>query len=149
MQDFNSFKDKEGNISLEKASLLLALTESRTEEDELRRLLTHKYSLVCGVTEIGGTVTTLQGNGKLINAVLSAAFNTNVIHKEPTHIHAVVHATLEASNSIFIHTNSNASFALKVGMVTDQKWLAIAIFGWSSLHPLSEHGRVGLGYMHL
>lgn len=149
MADFNSLKDKEGKVSLEKASLFLALTESRAEEDELKKVLTESYLLVCGVTEIGGTVTTLQSNGKLINAVLSAAFNTGVISKDPAAIHALVHATLEASNSVFIHTHSNASFALKVGMVTDKKWLAVAIFGWSSLHPLSEHGRVGLGYMHL
>lgn len=136
-------------ISLERVALLLALTEGREDEEELKKALTESFSLVCGVTEIGGTVTTLQQGGKLNNAVLSTAFNTGVIRKDPAQIHAAVHATLEASNSVFIHTNANASFALKVGMVTDRSWLAVAIFGKSSLHPLSEHARVGLGYMHI
>ncbi len=72
-----------------------------------------------------------------------------MITKEPRKIHALVHATLEASNSIFIHSNSNASFALKIGLTTNFEWLAVAIFGRSSLHPLSEHCRVGLGFMHI
>ncbi|HWQ72861.1 MAG TPA: HutP family protein [Desulfitobacteriaceae bacterium] len=140
---------RETKPSLERAALLLALSETRTDEDSLKEYFTNTFGFICGVTELGGTVTALQQNGKLSNSILSAAINTGVISKEPRKIHAVVHATLEASNSIFIHTHSNASFALKVGLTTNNEWLAVAIFGRSSLHPLSEHCRVGLGYMHL
>lgn len=139
----------ETSPSLEKAALFLALTETRETEEELKNRLVNAFSLRCGVTEIGGTVSTLQHTGKLTNSVMSAAINTGVIQKEARNIHALMHATLEASNSIFIHTHSNASFALKIGLVTDTFWIAVAIFGRSSLHPLSEHCRVGLGYMHL
>lgn len=149
MAEISLVRDKDGKVSLEKAALLLALTETRAEEDQLKKTLTESFSLICGVTEIGGTVTVLQDSGKLINSVLSAAFNTGVIRKEPAHIHALVHATQEASNSIFVHTNSNASFALKISLITDKQWLAVGVYGRSSLHPLSEHSRIGLGYMHL
>lgn len=134
--------------SLERTALFLALSETREKEDELKKLMASQ-NVYCAVTEIGGTVATLQPTGKLTHSVLSAAINTGIIKKEAKEIHAVVHATMEACNSIFIHTNSNASFALKIGMATDRNWLAIAIFGRSSLHVLSEHCRVGLGYMHL
>lgn len=134
--------------TLEQSALYLALSDNRAEEEHLKKQLAEN-GFACGVTEIGGTATTLQPNGKLVNSVISAAINTGVIQKDSREIHALVHAALEASNSIFIHTNSNASFALKVGLVTDSKWVAVAIFGRSSLHPLSEHGRVGLGIMHL
>lgn len=139
----------ETSPSLEKAALLLSLSETRENEEELKSLFANSFSIRCGVTEIGGTVSTLQHTGKLTNSVMSAAINTGVIQKEARNIHALMHATLEASNSIFIHTNSNASFALKIGLTTDNFWIAVAIFGRSSLHPLSEHCRVGLGYMHL
>jgi hut operon positive regulator len=135
--------------SLERAALLLALSETRKYEDSLKEFFTNTIGYVCGVTELGGTVSALQLTGKLSNSILAAAINTGVITKEPRKIHALVHATLEASNSIFIHSHSNASFALKIGLTTDQKWLAVAIFGRSSIHPLSEHCRVGLGFMHL
>lgn len=136
--------------SLERSALLLAMTETREEEDKFKRALFEVYNnLRCGVTEIGGTVANLQHTGKLTNSVMATAFNTGVIPKEDRKIHALIHATLEASNSIFIHTNSNASFALKIGITSDSEWIAVAIFGRSSLHPLLEHARVGLGVMHL
>ncbi|MHB1651324.1 MAG: HutP family protein [Desulfitobacteriaceae bacterium] len=144
----NNFAEKEEYPSLERKAVLLALTETREEEELFKGQLTSQ-GLTCAVTEIGGTVMTLQQNGKLTNSVISAAINTGVIRKEPRHVHALAHATLEAGNSIFIHTHSNASFALKVGLITNTEWLAVAIFGRSSLHPLSEHCRVGLGFMHL
>lgn len=134
--------------SLERAALLLAMTETREKENELKQwMLSQKIN--CAVTEIGGTVATLQPTGKLTHSVISAAINTGIIRKEAKTIHALVHATAEASRSVFIHTHSNASFALKIALVTDRDWIAVAMFGRSSLHVLSEHYRVGLGYMHL
>ncbi|AHF06098.1 HutP family protein [Desulfitobacterium metallireducens] len=134
--------------SLEREALFLVLTDTREKENEVKQKLIAE-NLNCAVTEIGGTVATLQPTGKLTHSVISAALNTGVIKKDPKAIHAVVHATLEATNSIFVHTNSNASFALKIAMVTDNDWIAIAIFGRTSVNILSEHCRVGLGYMHL
>lgn len=135
--------------SLERSALRLAMTETREEEDKLKKFLLEAYDMRSGVTEIGGTEANLQHTGKLTNSVMATAFNTGVIPKEARKIHALIHATLEASNSIFIHNNSNASYALKIGLTTDTEWIAVAIYGRSSLHPLLEHARVGLGFMHL
>lgn len=140
--------DNHNKPSLERAALSLALTETREKEDELKKRMVSN-NVYCAVTEIGGTFATLQPTGKLTHSVISAAINTGIIKKEAKEIHAIVHATQEASNSVFVHTNSNASFALKIGIATDRNWVAIAMFGRSSLHALSEHCRVGLGYMHL
>lgn len=129
--------------------MYLAMTETREEEDKLKKSLLELFNIRCGVTELGGTVSNLQHTGKLTNTVLATAFNTGVIPKEDRKIHALIHAALEASNSIFIHTNSNASLAMKIGLTTDTEWIALAIYARSSLHPLSEHARVGLGVMHL
>ena len=144
----SELKQNQDKPSLERIAVSLALTENREKEDELKKIVLSQ-NVACAVTELGGTYSALQPTGKLTHSVLSAAINTGVIEKEPKAIHAVVHATLEASQGIFIHTNSNASYALKVGIASDRNWIAIAIFGRSSLHALSEHCRVGLGYMHL
>lgn len=141
--------DKERKPSIERAAILLALTETREEEEKLKKSLNELFDIRCGVTELGGTVANLQHTGKLTNSIISTAFNTGIIPKEARKIHALVHATLEASNSVFIHTNSNASLALKIGLTTNFEWLAVAIYGRSSLHPILEHARVGLGVMHL
>lgn len=135
--------------SLERSAIRLALTETREAEDKLKKFLLETYNMRSGVTELGGTESVLQQTGKLTNSVMATAFNTGVIPKEDRKIHALIHATLEASNSIFIHNNSNASYALKIGLTTDTEWIAVAIYGRASLHPLLEHARVGLGVMHL
>lgn len=134
---------------LERSAIRLAMSETRDEEDSLKNEFQSNGHLVCAATEIGGTMTVLHHKGKLTNSVIAAALNTGVIKKEEKSIHALLHATLEASNSVFIHSNSNASFALKVGIATDRNWIAIAIFGRASVHPMSEHARIGLGLMHV
>jgi len=141
--------DKEKKPSLERVAILLAMTETREEEEGLRKSLSELFNIRCAVTGLGGTVANLRNTGKLTNSVMSTAFNTGIIQKEARLIHALIHATMEASNSVFTHTNSNASLALKIGLTTNFEWLAVAIYGRSSLHPLLEHARVGLGVMHL
>lgn len=141
--------DKERKPSLEKAAILLAMTQTREEEEKLKVSLKEMYDIRCSVTELGGKANDLQHTGKLTNSVISTAFNTGIIPKEARKVHALIHATLEAGDSVFIHTNSNANLALKVGLTTNFEWLAVAIHGRSSLHPLLEHERMGLGVMHL
>lgn len=141
--------DKDRNPSIERAAILLALTETREDEEELKKSLSELFDIRCAVTGLGGTVTNLGNSGRLLNSVMSTAINTGTLPKEARMIHALIHATSEASNSVFTHTNSNASLALKIGLATNFEWLAVAIYGQSSLHPLSEHARVGLGVMHL
>ncbi|WP_088225390.1 HutP family protein [Desulfosporosinus sp. FKB] len=141
--------DQERKPSVEKAALLLALTQTREEEEKLKVSFSEVFDIRCGVTELGGKVANLQHTGKLTNSVISTALNIGIIPEEARKIHALIHATLEASNSVFTHTNSNADMALKIGLTTNVEWLAVAIYGRSSLHPLLEHARVGLGVMHL
>ncbi|HBP63836.1 MAG TPA: nitrogen fixation protein, partial [Desulfosporosinus sp.] len=111
--------DKEKRPSLERAAILLALSETREEEEELRNSFSNIFNIRCAVTGLGGTVANLRHTGKLTNSVMATAFNTGFIQKEARVIHAIIHATMEASNSVFTHTNSNASVALKIGLTTN------------------------------
>lgn len=68
--------------SLEREALFLVLTDTREKENEVKQKLIAE-NLNCAVTEIGGTVATLQPTGKLTHSVISAALNTGVIKKTP------------------------------------------------------------------
>lgn len=39
--------------------------------------------------------------------------------------------------------------ALKIAVVRDDGWLAVALFGKSALHYMTNHERAGLGVMHI
>ncbi|MBC9785147.1 HutP family protein [Heliobacterium chlorum] len=135
--------------SLERAAMMLAMSETRESEFRLRQYYGETWHLPCVVTEVGGTIGALQTSGKLTNSVVTAALKAKVIESKPENVHAVIHATIEALKGIFLDYAQNASLALKISVISDGKWLAVGIFGKSSVHPLTEHCRVGLGFMHL
>lgn len=144
-----SHQELECMPSLERAAMLLAMSESREKESKLRQYYGNEFGLACVVTEVGGTISALQNSGKLTNSVIAAAINARVIESKPEAVHAVLHATVDATKGIFLDSSNNASLALKISIISDGRWVAVGIFGKSSMHPLTEHSRVGLGYMHL
>ncbi|KAB2952882.1 nitrogen fixation protein [Heliorestis acidaminivorans] len=135
--------------SIERAALILAMTETRDKEKKLRHHYVERYGFSCVVTEVGGIVTTLQNTGKLVNSVLAAAINGKVIENIPEQINALLHATSNACKCVCMDSTHNASLALKISVISDGRWVAVAIFGKLSQHHMTEHLRVGMGYMHL
>ena len=104
------------------AAMLLALTRTLKDEETAKRALTeagHKFV----VTEVGG--------------------------KTSYDIHALIHATEEAKKGILVSVSSSASLALKIAVVRGSGWLAVALFGKSALHYMTNHERAGLGVMHI
>ncbi|MTV50075.1 nitrogen fixation protein [Heliobacillus mobilis] len=137
------------NISIERAAIKLVMCETREEELEIRRYLQEYLGFYNVVTEIGGIAGVLMNSGKLINSVIAAAINEDVIRNTSQNVHAVVNATLDAMNGVFHKLHLNASVALSVSVISDGGWVAVGIFGKYSLHPKIEHCRVGLGFMNL
>jgi hut operon positive regulator len=82
-------------------------------------------------------------------AAVSCALQNNVIKKAETQVHAVVHATLEAIGGIVEYIPADTSLKLKLSIVSSPNWLAVAIYGESAVHPVTNHERAGLGIMHL
>lgn len=81
--------------------------------------------------------------------VIGAALNSGLIAKTSTNIHALLHATEEAKKSMMVNVSSSVSIAVKIAIVKDKEWIAVALYGESAIHPLTNHERVGLGVMHL
>lgn len=130
------------------AAMLLALTRTLKDEETAKRALTeagHKFV----VTEVGGKTSYDDFHEKVNRAVIGASLNSGIIEKTANDIHALIHATEEAKNGILVSVSSSASLALKIAVVRGSGWLAVALFGKSALHYMTNHERAGLGVMHI
>lgn len=101
------------------------------------------------VTEVGGKTSFNDFNEKINRAVIGAALNGEVIQKSVGDIHAIIHATAEAKQGLLFTINQSTSLALKIAIVRDSTWIAVALFGKSALHYMTNHDRCGLGIMHI
>lgn len=130
------------------AAMLLALTRTLKDEETAKRALTeagHKFV----VTEVGGKTSYDDFHEKVNRAVIGASLNSGIIEKTANDIHALIHATEEAKKGILDSVSSSASLALKIAVVRGSGWLAVALFGKSALHYMTNHERAGLGVMHI
>lgn len=130
------------------AAMLLALTRTLKDEETAKRALTeagHKFV----VTEVGGKTSYDDFPEKVNRAVIGASLNSGIIEKTANDIHALIHATEEAKKGILVSVSSSASLALKIAVVRGSGWLAVALFGKSALHYMTNHERAGLGVMHI
>lgn len=130
------------------AAMLLALTRTLKDEETAKRALTeagHKFV----VTEVGGKTSYDDFHEKVNRAVIGASLNSGIIEKTANDIHALIHATEEAKKVILVSVSSSASLALKIAVVRGSGWLAVALFGKSALHYMTNHERAGLGVMHI
>ena len=130
------------------AAMLLALTRTLKDEETAKRALTeagHKFV----VTEVGGKTSYDDFHEKVNRAVIGASLNSGIIEKTANDIHDLIHATEEAKKGILVSVSSSASLALKIAVVRGSGWLAVALFGKSALHYMTNHERAGLGVMHI
>ncbi len=128
-------------------AMRLALTRTIAEENEVKREYGEK-KLRFVVTETGGK-SSVDFQSKLSRSVMGAALNARVIDKLSPEIHALVHAVEEAKKGILININSESNLALKIAIVRNEHWIAVAMFGESALHMMTSHERCGLGIMHI
>ncbi|MGB9750135.1 MAG: HutP family protein [Caldisericia bacterium] len=131
---------------LGKAALLLSMS-SDDEEDEIKRKILEKTNYKIGVTRVAGFASEIRR--KFAPAILGAALNCNVINKTTPEVHALLHASLEALNSIIHSESLDSSLSLKVSVVSDGKWICVGIFGDSAFYPITNHEKSAIGVMHI
>ena len=128
-------------------ALLLALSSTPEEEKALKDAI-GSLGMNCVATHVGGK-TDGDFQPKLVRAIIGAALNSGLVEKNERAIHALLHASDEAKKGLLVSTSSSASLSVKVGIVRNEHWVAVAMFGESSMHTFSSHQRAGLGVMHL
>ncbi|HHV78438.1 MAG TPA: HutP family protein [Firmicutes bacterium] len=125
--------------------MMLALTRTREEEEAVKQVLS-RLRVRFAVTEIGGITENLRS--KIAPQVIGACLSQGVIRKCPSHTHALLHAILEAERGLMMDASMSGSMSLKIAVTTHGSWIAVAIFGQSAFHVLTNHRRAGLGTMH-
>lgn len=139
--------DISDGIDPERAAMLLAISRTREEEEVIKKVLARTKLFKFSVTEIGGMNDALRG--KVAPQIVGACVNQAVIDRTPSQVHALMHALLEAERGLCMDAPLSGSLALKIAVVTDGSWVAVAMFGDSAFHVLTNHRRAGLGVMHL
>jgi len=130
------------------AAMLLAITRNMSDEDFVKSMVS-KRGLRYVVTEVGGRSTLAEFQERTTKAVMGACLNSGMVKKTAPHIHALLHALEEAKRGVLVNASSSASLAMKIAIVRDAHWVAVAMFGDSAIHPITNHERAGLGVMHL
>lgn len=130
------------------AAMLLALTQTIYDEENVKQIVA-KNGFKAVVTEVGGRTSFDDFNEKINRAVIGASLNSGVIQKTTNDIHALIHATEEAKKGILVSVSTSANLAMKIAVARDDTWIAVALFGKSALHYMTNHDRAGLGVMHI
>lgn len=130
------------------AAMLLALTQTIYDEEKVKQIVA-KNGFKAVVTEVGGRTSFDDVNEKINRAVIGASLNSGVIQKTTNDIHALIHATEEAKKGILVSVSTSANLAMKIAVARDDTWIAVALFGKSALHYMTNHDRAGLGVMHI
>ena len=84
-----------------------------------------------------------------VRSVIACALENSIIKKTETTIHGLMHAALEAFEHVFSNIPAEASLKMKVAITTNEKWIAVAIYGDSAISNHTNHERAALGIMHL
>lgn len=145
--DISRIFTKEGKWDVGTAAMLLALTWSLRIEEEVKAIL-NRAGLKFVVTEIGGR-SYGEFQEKTTKAILGASLNSGLIRKTAYEAHAVLHAAEEAKRGMLVNVSSSTSLAVKIAIVRDNDWVAVAMFGQSAIHPITNHSRAGMGVMHI
>ena len=134
--------------SSDTAAMLLALTQTIYDEEKVKQIVA-KNGFKAVVTEVGGRTSFDDFNEKINRAVIGASLNSGIIQKTTNDIHALIHATEEAKKGILVSISTSANLAMKIAVARDDTWIAVALFGKSALHYMTNHDRAGLGVMHI
>lgn len=124
-------------------AILLAMTQSMEQEKEMIASM-QSMGIKCVATMASGPNSGI--GPKLVNGLVGACLNANIIEKKKSHIHPVVHALQEAMDTARVTREISQNCRLKVGVVRYKDQISISIYGDLAIHELSAHKTVGVGF---
>jgi hut operon positive regulator len=133
-------------LDIGRLAVLIAMSISREQENQIKETIS-SMQYKCCITEVGGERE--EFNKKLYKAVMGATLNNDIIVKNSREVHALLHATEEAKKGFLFHEVSSLNIAVKISVVRSKSWIAVAMYGYSAMHSITNHSRVGLGLMHI
>lgn len=139
---------KEMIDSAETGAMLLAMSNSVAIEEAVKASL-DKMGYRFAVTEVGGNTSHNDFREKVTKAIIGAGLNCGIIKKVRREVHALLHAAEEAKKGALVSVSSAVDVSFKIGIVRDDKWIAVAFFGKSAFYYVTNHRRAGMGVMHI
>lgn len=130
---------------LGRTAILASLTDE-AEELAMKQLV-QQSPFRLAITFVSGLSNEIRAT--FVKSVINCAVQNGIIQKSPGQIHAVVHAALDAYTGVVHAVPADASLKIKVAIVTDGMWVAVAVYGDSAFYHMTNHERSGLGVMHL
>lgn len=129
-----------------KVAITAAIT-TREEEEFFKQYVADKLNFRMAITFVSGARTDVVKS--FVKSIIACALQGKVIRNQNTEIHGVIHAGLECLNCISSVGSSESSLKLKIAIVSDGRWVAVAAHGESAFHPDTNHERMGFGIMHI
>ncbi|HHV72795.1 MAG TPA: hypothetical protein GXX38_09345 [Clostridia bacterium] len=129
-----------------RAAIMLALSYTREGEKFLKTEL-KKNDFACATTCFGSRIDKVKR--KITEAVLGTAIKNGVIEKTAEEIRALIKAIKKARSGFCFYPLANTGYVFKAGLVSDGKWIAVALFGQSVFFPENDKEQVGLGIMRI
>jgi len=126
---------------------IIAAISSREEEEEFKKYISENTRLKISVTFVSGIQSDVSKS--FVRSLVTCALHGHVVQHQHNHIHAVIHAGLECLKGVTSDVAAETSLKLKVAIVSDGRWVAIAAHGESAFHPETNHERMGFGVMHI
>ncbi len=127
---------------------LIAAASDENEEEVVKNLINipgGEFRLA--ITFVSGMTNEIKGS--FIKSIIGCSLQNGLVEKSNTEIHAVIHAGLDALGGIIHQVGADSSLKMKVAIVRDRHWVAVAMYGESAYNPLTNHERASLGIMHL
>lgn len=131
---------------LGKTAMLAALSDEE-EEKQLKEEVNGGADYKVACTLVSGLSSDIKKN--FVKSIVGCALQNGLIRKSGEEIHAVLHAALDAFTGVVHQVPAEASLKMKVGIASDNRWIAVAVYGDSAFYPLTNHERSALSMMHL
>ncbi len=135
------FNEKE----IGKIALLLAISNKEEEEEIFHKINESTNDIRTGVSFVAGA--SKEVNEKIINNILGCALKENIVSS------SCVHGLLHAGVSAFGHFGHDGllygHLKIKIAIVANKEWIAVALYGLSSINKLTNHEKSSLSIYHL
>ncbi len=134
------------NVRIGKLALMLAMSDDE-EEVTFKSSISDMQGIKMVIKYISGKSSTIQTS--IVKTIVNASLQSEIIENRPTQIHGLLHATLGAYTSLREQGVVESNLKIKVAVVCDDRWVAVAMYGSSAFHYMTSHERASLHIMHV
>ena len=132
---------------LGKIALLAAISDEEEGQLFKEAILKRGENIKLAVTVISGMTSSIKQT--FAKSIVSCALQNEIIEKKAPQIHGLIHAGMDAFSGAFTNSSISGSVKLKVSIVSNGAWIAVAVYGDSAFYPMTNHEQCCLGVMHL